>query len=309
MVIQELLPQEIPACFPQLTRMGAPQRFGGGLTQKPSEDSNLPGILWVGVGNEEWRWRVEYKSFEAYLKEKFPDSRRKAYYLMSIHDHRAQIPAPEIEALGWSKAMELAKVARSEGRQFDCATWLNKAQESTKQELKEAVHKYFTGGRLRTLRDGLLQAVRESVAGGGKGALCGDANGGDGALAGILPGTGVCGFSGGQGRGIFAGGDLDGDSPPGASVAGGLSGATCRAEQGQRIGNRRKMLTKVKRVKLGRQIYRRFLFRVRRRSSRIRAMCVCYLLRPERERRLTEKGPSGARMARTSHTSPRGSKV
>jgi hypothetical protein len=90
-------------------------------------------------------WRLGYKSFEAYLEEKFPDSRRKAYYLMSIHDHLRQIPAPEIEELGWSKALELAKVARSEGRHFDCATWLHKAKESTKQELKEEVHKYFTG--------------------------------------------------------------------------------------------------------------------------------------------------------------------
>jgi hypothetical protein len=90
-------------------------------------------------------WRLGYKSFEAYLEEKFPDSRRKAYYLMSIHDHLPQIPAPEIEELGWAKAMELAKVARSEGRHFDCATWLHTAKQSTKQELKEAVHKYFTG--------------------------------------------------------------------------------------------------------------------------------------------------------------------
>jgi hypothetical protein len=90
-------------------------------------------------------WRLGYKSFEAYLEEKFPDSRRKAYYLMSIHDHLPQIPAPEIEDLGWAKAMELAKVARSEGRHFDCATWLHTAKQSTKQELKEAVHKYFTG--------------------------------------------------------------------------------------------------------------------------------------------------------------------
>ncbi len=90
-------------------------------------------------------WRLEHQSFEAYLEEKFPDSRRKAYYLMSIHDQLRQIPAPEIEALGWSKALELAKVARSEGRHFDSATWLHKAKESTKQELKEEVHKYFTG--------------------------------------------------------------------------------------------------------------------------------------------------------------------
>jgi hypothetical protein len=90
-------------------------------------------------------WRLGHKSFEAYLEEKFPDSRRKAYYLMSIHDHLRQIPAPEIEELGWSKALELAKVARSEGRHFDSATWLHKAKESTKQELKEEVYKYFTG--------------------------------------------------------------------------------------------------------------------------------------------------------------------
>jgi hypothetical protein len=90
-------------------------------------------------------WRLGYKSFEAYLEAKFPDSRRKAYYLMSIHDHLRQIPTVEIEELGWSKALELAKVARSEGRRFDCATWLHRAKESTKQELKEAVYKYFTG--------------------------------------------------------------------------------------------------------------------------------------------------------------------
>jgi hypothetical protein len=90
-------------------------------------------------------WRLGYKSFEAYLEAKFPDSRRKAYYLMSIHDHLRQIPTVEIEELGWSKALELAKVARSEGRRFDCATWLHRAKESTKQELKEAVYKHFTG--------------------------------------------------------------------------------------------------------------------------------------------------------------------
>jgi hypothetical protein len=90
-------------------------------------------------------WRLECRSFEAYLEAKFPDSRRKAYYLMSIHDHLKQIPTHEIESLGWSKALELAKVARSEGRRFDSATWLHKAKECTKQELKEEVYKYFTG--------------------------------------------------------------------------------------------------------------------------------------------------------------------
>ena len=90
-------------------------------------------------------WRLGYRSFEHFLEDKFPDSRRKAYYLMSIHDHLKMIPTAEIEGLGWSKALELAKVARSEGRHFDSATWLHRAKGSTKQELKEEVYKYFTG--------------------------------------------------------------------------------------------------------------------------------------------------------------------
>src|SRR6266581_9655714 len=33
-------------------------------------------------------WRVEnMKSFDEFLERRFPDSRRKAYYLMSIHEH------------------------------------------------------------------------------------------------------------------------------------------------------------------------------------------------------------------------------
>ena len=94
---------------------------------------------------DEGYWRLGSQSFEAYLEAKFPESRRKAYYLMSIHDHLRGIPTGEIEELGWSKALELAKVARSEGRGFDGATWLHKAKEATKQELKEEVYKYFTG--------------------------------------------------------------------------------------------------------------------------------------------------------------------
>jgi hypothetical protein len=90
-------------------------------------------------------WQLGYQSFEHFLEAKFPDSRRKAYYLMSIHDHLKEIPTVEIEELGWSKALELAKVAGSEGRHFDSATWLHKAKGWTKQELKQEVYKYFTG--------------------------------------------------------------------------------------------------------------------------------------------------------------------
>lgn len=94
------------------------------------------------VRNQQY-WRLGYGSFEEFLEAKFPDSRRKAYYLMSIHDNLRQIPTDEIES--WSKALELAKVARSQGRGFNSATWLHKARECSKEELKEEVHRYFTG--------------------------------------------------------------------------------------------------------------------------------------------------------------------
>jgi hypothetical protein len=55
---------------------------------------------------------------------------------MSIHDQLRQIPTEEIENLGWSKTLELAKVTRSEGKRFNSATRLHKAKELTKQELK-----------------------------------------------------------------------------------------------------------------------------------------------------------------------------
>ena len=98
-------------------------------------------------------WRLGYRSFEHFLEAKFPDSRRKAYYLMSIHDHLKQIPTEEIESLGWSKALELAKVARSEGRQFDSATGLHRAKESTKQELKESIESTVEQKLLELLGD------------------------------------------------------------------------------------------------------------------------------------------------------------
>ena len=58
-------------------------------------------------------WRLEnLKSFEDYLEKRFPDSRRKAYYLMAIHENLTQVPKHALREVGWSKAVELAKVAR-----------------------------------------------------------------------------------------------------------------------------------------------------------------------------------------------------
>jgi hypothetical protein len=55
----------------------------------------------------------------SFLARKFPDSRRKAYYLMAIHEQLPRIHKIELQQVGWTKATELAKVARRDGHRFD----------------------------------------------------------------------------------------------------------------------------------------------------------------------------------------------
>jgi len=91
-------------------------------------------------------WRLErLKSFDEYLACKFPDSRRKAYYLMSIHEELPKEARKELKQVGWSKAAELAKVARRDQEAFSCASWLHKAREMPLQQFKDEVEKYLTG--------------------------------------------------------------------------------------------------------------------------------------------------------------------
>jgi len=91
-------------------------------------------------------WRLDnLKSFDEFLERKFPESRRKAYYLMAIHERLPRVPKADLQRVGWSKAAELVKVAQRDGERFDCATWLHKAQEMPKEEFKRAVEQHLTG--------------------------------------------------------------------------------------------------------------------------------------------------------------------
>ena len=63
-----------------------------------------------------------------FLERRFPESRRKAYYLMSIHEHLPPQARKQLKEVGWTKGLELAKLARRDGQHFDCATWLHKAR-------------------------------------------------------------------------------------------------------------------------------------------------------------------------------------
>jgi len=91
-------------------------------------------------------WRIDnLKSFDEFLEKKFPESRRKAYYLMAIHEQLPRQIRHDLRQVGWSKAAELAKVARRDWQEFDCATWLHTAKELPKEEFKRAVERHLTG--------------------------------------------------------------------------------------------------------------------------------------------------------------------
>jgi hypothetical protein len=47
--------------------------------------------------------------------------------------------------VGWTKGLELAKIARRDGQEFDCATWLHRAQSMPKEEFRREVEKELTG--------------------------------------------------------------------------------------------------------------------------------------------------------------------
>ncbi len=91
-------------------------------------------------------WRLEnLASFDDFLARRFPESRRKAYYIMSIHEHLPPQARRELKQVGWTKGLELAKVARRDGQHFESATWLHKARMMSKEQFKHEVEKELTG--------------------------------------------------------------------------------------------------------------------------------------------------------------------
>ena len=83
-------------------------------------------------------WRVEnVKSFDEFLERRFPESRRKAYYLMSIHEHLPPQVKKDLLQVGWTKGLELAKLARKQGQRFESATWMHKAREMPRRSSSE----------------------------------------------------------------------------------------------------------------------------------------------------------------------------
>ena len=108
-------------------------------------------------------WKLEkLNSFDHFLEKRFPASRRKAYYLMAIHEKLTRIPKPHLRAVGWSKAAELVKVARKDGDSFDCATWLHTAKELSKERFKTEVERYLPAKRRNRGKSFISNSTRAS---------------------------------------------------------------------------------------------------------------------------------------------------
>jgi hypothetical protein len=91
-------------------------------------------------------WRLEnLASFDDFLERRFPESRRKAYYLMAIHDNLPKEIRRELKAVGWSKATELAKLARRQGEQFESAKWLHVAKQLPFDPFKQEIERALNG--------------------------------------------------------------------------------------------------------------------------------------------------------------------
>jgi len=64
---------------------------------------------------------------------------------MSIHKHLPPQVKKDLLQVGWTKGVELAKLARKQGQRFESATWVHKAREMPKAEFKREVEKALTG--------------------------------------------------------------------------------------------------------------------------------------------------------------------
>jgi len=91
-------------------------------------------------------WRLEnLTSFDEFLERRFPESRRKAYYLMSIHEHLPPQVRKDLKGIGWTKERELVKLARRDGQHFDCAPWVHKARKMPREDFRREVENQLMG--------------------------------------------------------------------------------------------------------------------------------------------------------------------
>jgi hypothetical protein len=64
---------------------------------------------------------------------------------MAIHEHLPRQTHHELRQIGWTKARELAKVARRDGQRFESAPWVHKATQMPLEKFRQEVEHHLTG--------------------------------------------------------------------------------------------------------------------------------------------------------------------
>ena len=64
--------------------------------------------------------------------------------MSTCHEHLPPQVRRELKQVGWTKGLELAKLARAEGQRFDCAIWLHKARSMQTEEFTREVERELT---------------------------------------------------------------------------------------------------------------------------------------------------------------------
>ena len=60
---------------------------------------------------------------------------------MSIHEHLPPQVRKDLKMIGWTKGRELAKIARRDGKDFDCAPWVHKARALPREVFRREVER------------------------------------------------------------------------------------------------------------------------------------------------------------------------
>ena len=93
-------------------------------------------------------WRLEkLASFEDFLERRFPESRRKAYYLMSIHENLPPQARRELKEVGWTKGVELAKLARRDRQGLIVQSGCTKPAKCQRKSLRGKSRRSLAGKR------------------------------------------------------------------------------------------------------------------------------------------------------------------
>ena len=91
-------------------------------------------------------WRLEnLKSFDEFLERRFPESRRKAYYLMSIHEHLPPQVRRELKQVGWSEGTGVGQAGASAGAALRLCNLVAQSSSLPKEAFRRAVEKELTG--------------------------------------------------------------------------------------------------------------------------------------------------------------------